>query len=128
MKYLLSVVLFMSLLSFASAQDANCLKGMHKGTFTYEGHEKEVTVKRTKKKQIEIFNGGKTIVELKITWLNDSTYVLTYVKTVNLEETPCWAIGSTVTTEITACDGEKATCNFTTAQCGSGSCVMIKLK
>ena len=69
-------------------------------------------IKRTKRKQIEFFNSGKSRVVSKITWLNDSSYMLIVKKCVNCPDVSLAQIGASTKVSITECTGNKFKCRI----------------
>src|SRR5690554_7101380 len=83
MKHLFTLLALTFLAGSAFAQEAR-YDDFKTGTFTYESQEGEVEIIRTKTKQIEIYNDGKSKLITNIKWENDSTYVLTDRKSTRL--------------------------------------------
>lgn len=82
MKTYLLFLLFFSPLYLLQAQTPDCKEfktGLYRNVENETGNGTEIEIKRTKKFQLEkIPYDGKMIrIKLKITWLNDCTYVLT---------------------------------------------------
>jgi exosome complex RNA-binding protein Csl4 len=96
------------------------------GKFTYEGKENEVIITRTKHEQTEVYNNGKSKIICKIEWVNENTYILTGKRLINAKG--CMKIGDEVKATIIEATGNKYICDCTTANCGSGKIVMIKLE
>jgi hypothetical protein len=121
-----SALFFICCLSEAVySQDSLCLKNMRTGTFTYEGQEGRVEIIRTRKKQVENYNGGKSKIILRIKWVNDSTYVLTFRRAKNAPG--CLKEGDTITTRILECDGNSYYCEYSSRRCGGGRITFVKL-
>lgn len=137
MKFLLSFLLI--IFSFSTqaqtAQDSTvidsarteCLKSMRRGTFKYTDANYGTTVERSKKKQVEHWNGGNSKLELKIEWPTDSTYILTHKKSVD-------AKGSLkkdmrIYTTITQCSANQYTCSYyCPGNLAKGECTFKKIK
>jgi hypothetical protein len=66
-------------LSFAQ-KDTDCLKSLRTGTFIYPQYGNEVIIRRTKTKQIESFDNGKSKIYMTIEWPSDDLYILTFTK------------------------------------------------
>ena len=120
-----SVFLFMLFSLGSFGQDENKFEKFHTGRFTYEGEEGETIVKRSKKRQVEVFNKGKSKLVLKISWTNDSTYVLVLLRSVRASG--CLKRRDWIEVTITSCTEEKYTYVSHTNNCGDGGMVMIKL-
>ncbi len=56
------------------------MKSLRTGTFIYPKYGNEVIIKRTKTKQIESYDNGKSKIYMSIEWPADDQYVLTFVK------------------------------------------------
>lgn len=123
MKYLLFLFLLLTL--SLSAQEKSNYKDFRKGTFVYEGVD-DVKLIRTKKKQVEIFNDGKSKITMSIKWENDSTYVLTVTEILN--SPGCLHVGDVIYTKITKREGPKFFFSYQTANCGNGAGELIKVK
>lgn len=108
------------------AQTKKELRALRKGVFAYEGRNDGYIVKRTGSKQIESSADGTQKLILKIRWLDERTYVLTFIKEVNMPG--CLKTGDTITTSITDWDGNGYSCNFVSTSCGKGSCKFIKIE
>lgn len=126
MKRLFLVILLFLTFYPVFSQKQNDFEGFKTGKFAYEGRESEVEIIRTKRKQIEIYNGGQSKLIMAIKWINDSTYVLTLKRSVNV--LGCLENGDSIKTTILKRDGDKYFCSFTSNKCGGGSCVFIKLE
>ena len=122
-------ILFILLISFSVqmfSQNKMSYDDLKTGKFTYEGMEGEVEIIRTKKKQIEITNGGESKLISKIDWINDSTYVLTLKKMIN--SPGCLEKGDWIKSTILNRKGDKYECSFTSKKCGDGTAVLVKLE
>jgi hypothetical protein len=108
------------------AQSKKELKALRKGVFTYEGLYGGSIITRTGSKQIETSADGKQQLILKIRWLDDKTYVLTFIKEINMPG--CLKAGDTITTSITEWDADGYSCNFVSTSCGKGTCKFIKVE
>ena len=129
MKYLKIALLSYSVFVFGnlSGQDSGCLEKFRTGTFQYEtGGGEKVIIYRTKRKQTEVFNNGKSKLILKIKWLNDSTYLLIQKKAVNAPG--CLKKGDIIKTRVVSCEGERFTCEYSSERCGKGKSVFLKLE
>lgn len=126
MKQLILITLLNLLISPVFSQDQNSFDDLKTGKFAYEGNEGEIEIIRTKKKQIEIFNNGKSKLILKIKWLNDSTYVLTHIKAKNA--VGCLQKGDTIKAIILNRNGNRYECSYSSNRCGDGKSVFIKLE
>ncbi len=105
-KILLIVTIFCVFTLTTKAQVSECAKKMREGKFTYEGREYDVQVIRTKNKQVEIFNNGKSKIISKIHWVSDTEYWLIFkrsknVKMVNRKK------GEIMKVKIISCEGNK---------------------
>ena len=104
------------------AQDSDCLKSIRTGKFesvTEDGQGFDYTVIRKKKKQIEIFNNGKSKVISKIDWIDDSNYTLTTLKWKNANS-GCDHIGAVAYVEILNCDESIQVLRWQQDGCGEG--------
>ena len=120
---------FLAIFAFTQsnyAQSKKELKALRKGVFAYEGRNDGYIVKRTGSKQIETSADGTQKLILKIRWLDDRTYVLTFIKEINLPG--CLKPGDTITTSITECDEFGYSCHYVSTSCGKGSCKFIKIE
>jgi hypothetical protein len=108
------------------AQTKKELKALRKGVFTYEGMYGGSIITRTGSKQIETSADGKQKLILKIRWLDDKTYVLTFIKEINMPG--CMRSGDTITTSIIEWDDKGYSCNYVSTSCGKGSCKFIKIE
>jgi hypothetical protein len=120
---LLSIFVTLSILGFG--QKENEYTKFHTGTFTYESSGEDVIIKRTKTRQTETYNDGKSKVILKIKWENDSTYILTHIKSVNVGES-CLKKSDSIKSVIMVVEGNKCFVRFSTKNCGQGACHFIK--
>lgn len=118
-------LLFVTLSSAFSQESDSCLLSLRKGKFTYEGKSGEVTIIRTKNRQEEIFNGGRSKLIMKIKWINNSTYVLTHIKSVNAPGN--MKKGDKIFCSIPQCEGDHYTVRYTSVY-GAGQSVFIKLE
>ncbi len=125
MKHLFTLLALTFLAGSAFAQEAR-YDDFKTGTFTYESQEGEVEIIRTKTKQIEIYNDGKSKLITNIKWENDSTYVLTHKKAINAEG--CLDKGDWIRTKIISRDGNRYEADFVSNKCGRGTAIFIKLK
>lgn len=85
MKLILTTISLLLLAAFCGvAQNSSTpvnYKQFRTGTFEYlDGTYKGVVVKRTRKKQYESDAAVHSMAVLKIKWINDSVYTLTFVK------------------------------------------------
>lgn len=82
MKILLtSIICICAVISYSQTDNYERFKT---GVFTYVDVPGNVEIIRTETTQTEILNNGKSKMILKITWENDSTYVLKLKKLVNM--------------------------------------------
>ena len=103
------IILFVAVLGMAftaNAQVSECAKKMREGKFTYEGQENEVEIVRTKTKQTETWNNGKSKLVLEIEWKSDTEYWLTYKRMVNVEKSAVNK-GDVIKIKIISCEGNK---------------------
>jgi hypothetical protein len=126
MKSNLFVLLLICFSGTAFGQKTNCFKKHVIGKFTYQDRQHESEIIRTRTKQTEIFNFGKSKLILKIKWLNDSTYVLTHQKAINAPG--CLDKGDWIKATITNCDETHYTATYTSNKCGNGKSTFIKLQ
>lgn len=137
MKYLLALLIFVFTIHSQAQNTADstvvdsakteCLKRMKKGTFKYIGSNYGTTVERSKRKQIEHWNGGNSRLELKIEWPTDSTYILTHKKSV--DSPGSLKKDMKIYTTITECALDKYTCTyFCPGNQAKGECTFKKVK
>lgn len=112
----LHIILLFSLNSFG--QDSLCVQKMKVGTFKYVDKQEGVVIVRTKNKQIEYSEDQDWKLVLKVRWVNDSTYVLTHKKSINIEG--CLKKGTEIIVTIVACEGDRFKAVYTTEECGDG--------
>lgn len=75
------ILCFVLMTSSAFSQiNEECLAGLKTGMFMYPGYGSDVTIKRTKKRQIETYNDTKSVIYLKIFWPSAQDYELTFIK------------------------------------------------
>lgn len=128
MRFYLPVFLLLNLVSFSVVFQAETPKMLFEtGTFVYVGMENEATIVRKKNQQIETYNGGRTIIVMKIKWENDYTYVLTQKKATNSPKN-CMKRGSKIKSIITDFSSDRYSCTFNAGKCGSGSSIIRKIK
>lgn len=112
---------------FVYGQESGCDDRIRTGKFVAlsdDGTEKDYTVKRTKKKQIEVSHGGQLKIVSDIKWLDDTHYTLTTTKIVS--DTPgCDKVGAVCYVEITDCSNGVQFCKWKQDGCGKG---VIRLK
>lgn len=125
MKYILSIIIFITCSLSIHAQDSPCLQKMRFGTFEYLNKHEGTTIVRKRNKHIEYSNSGKSKLKLKIEWLNDSTYVLTHKKAVN--NSGCLEKGTQIIVKIVSCDGNKYFAKYSSDKCGNGESWFIKI-
>jgi hypothetical protein len=126
MKQLILVTLLSLFLRPVFSQDQNKYEDFKTGKFTYQGKSGVVEIIRTNKKQVEIFNDGKSKLILKINWINDSTYILTLIKKINIHG--CLERGDWIKATITNRNGNKYECTYISKNCGGGKSVFVKLE
>lgn len=105
-KLIVIASIFLGFATVTNAQIDECAKKMREGKFTYEGKQYEVVITRTKTKQIETWNNGKSKLILKIEWISDTEYWLTFKRLVNGGENGPKK-GDVIKTKILSCDGNK---------------------
>ena len=110
----------------AAAQLASDFHDLKTGKFTYEGKEDDTEIIRAKRRQVEIFNGGKSKLILKIKWMNDSTYILTHKKAINAPG--CLQKNDWINVVITRRWGNRFECSCSSENCGQGQIVFVKLE
>lgn len=118
MKHHIALLFFILLFSFDahSQLSKECLERVKIGRFEYRSSDKTITVIRTKKRQIETYNNGKSKLINRIKWISNTTYITTFVKEVNASG--CLQRGDKMTMTILACDGDKYTVVATSENCG----------
>ena len=121
-------ILFLSLFvpGFLYAQSAECMANMKTGTFEYKTEGVTITIARTKTKQIESYDNGKSKVISKITWISDNEYISTFVKAVNAPG--CLKKGDEVRVKILACNAKEYTASIVSEKCGSGETTISKIE
>lgn len=125
-KYLLISALLVTsgffLISF-NAPDDDCNKKFHTGHYTLQGQEGKYKLVRVEGMQTEIFNNSSSKIISDMKWISSSEYELTLKKLINVKG--CLKKGDVVKVKITACDGTKITCEYTTVSCGKGTQVFL---
>jgi hypothetical protein len=114
--------------SISNKPDKTPRQLFEKGSFVYVGMENEALIERTPDMQIEIMNGGKAKVYMKIVWLDDYTYVLIQKKLVNMKATKCARKNSKIKTVITDYTEDSYTCNYDAGKCGQGTITIKKIR
>lgn len=125
MKGLVISLVFALFIQPAVAQHTSDFQDLKTGKFTYVGKEGETEIIRTKRKQVETFNGGKSKLILKIKWMNDSTYILTHKKAINAPG--CLQKNDWINVVITRRWGNRFECSCSSENCGQGQIVFVKL-
>lgn len=97
---------------FGQKVDLFCLQNIRVGTFITNQNNSESTIVRTKKKQIEYFNNGKSKVVSKLTWTDEENYTLTIVKCINCPDIPVCQKGSVLKVRIIECEGDRFKCKI----------------
>ncbi len=120
MKYTFTLVIFLLSGVVFSQNDPECLRNIKEGTFTYSLSDNgdEVVIVRKGKKHTETMANGSKLV-LKTDWINDSTYVLTFVKSVNYKGPICLEKGDIIKTVIVQCSGNTFKARSSSVNCGS---------
>lgn len=107
-------------------QDNACLSKMRTGTFTYLVGVTTITVKRTKSKQVESFNNGKSkVIVNKIRWSSDNEYTARFVKAINAPG--CLEKGELMKVAITGCELNKYTVRISSDRCGEAETIVTKI-
>jgi len=123
----LSLVSVSEMYSQSTEKDElKCLKSLRKGTFKYVEENEEYMIVRTRKRQIEMSLDGKSQLILKIKWLDERTYVLTFVKEINM--TGCLRRHDTITTKIESCSGDTYKFSYLSNSCGHGASAIERIK
>ncbi len=126
----LLVLVLCSSFSFHTSIDPDCLASIRVGKFKtipHQGREILCEVKRTKNKQIESYNFGKSKIISRIEWISPTRYTLTTLKHINIQP-GCDKIGAVATVDIIACDGNSFTYRWTQEGCGTGEGRFKKLE
>lgn len=108
----------------AAAQENDCVAQMHRGEFRYKDAGDDVVIKRTKTKQIEIFNGGKSKYILKLDWISETEYTLTYIKAVGTEESESH---NEIRCRIIRCEGNESLVEYMTNEGQFGQTTIVKV-
>ena len=124
MKTILTVLFSSLFLSFtASSQSSECLDKIKTGKFKYMASGAVIEVTRTKTKQIETFNNGKSKVISKIKWISDTECILTFEKEINAPG--CLKKGDKMKMTILECDGNEYLVSVTSENCGNVEITVI---
>ncbi|SMC81345.1 hypothetical protein [Moheibacter sediminis] len=123
MKYLF-LLITLCCFGIGQSQESNIYSKFKTGKFSYEGNSGKVEIIRTEKKNIEIFNNGKSKLINEIKWINDSTYILTHKKSINASG--CLDKGDWVKSTIIKVDGNSYTIKAISNKCGEGQTVIHK--
>jgi len=116
------VLLLCSSFSFHTSMDPDCLAALRTGQFktiSHKGREILCTIKRTKNKQVESYNSGKSKIISRVKWISPTRYTLTTLKHVNIRP-GCDNVGDVATVDIIACEGDYYTYTWSQEGCGSG--------
>ncbi len=115
MKHFFKLVLFICItVSFSFSQEPDC-RSLRVGKFRLDDSSTGLRslIERTETKQIETnLDTGETITG-SITWVDECTYVFTYIETSSENENVRSFIGEELVVEITKIEGEKISFNCT---------------
>lgn len=106
------------------AQTNSCLEKIKTGKFQYNSQATTVYVKRTRRKQIEYYNNGKSKIVNHIEWVSESEYILTFKKEKN--SPGCLNKGDKMTLTILECSEEAYKVKIESKNCGNAE-VVIKI-
>jgi hypothetical protein len=124
--FLVFFVFFIPFYSFG--QQENNTRSIKKGIFTF-GEGIELTkIKRTKRKQIEMYNNGASKLFFRIKWHSDSTYTIVLKKKVNAQG--CLQIGDEINCTVLSKSNNSysARCSCSNTKCGETQIVDFKIK
>ncbi|MFN5518123.1 MAG: hypothetical protein ACK49L_07570 [Bacteroidota bacterium] len=85
MKYSIIICLILIASSACGQINEECLSDLKTGMFMYPKFGSDVTIKRTKKRQIETYNDSKSVIYLGITWLSSQEYELKLIRAKGVE-------------------------------------------
>ncbi len=127
MKVLYPILLLLFITSFSFGQDKKeaCAAKFKTGKFVYVGNGSDAVITRTKKKQIESWDKGRSKIIMKVKWIGPATYQLKVVKLVNVEG-GCVKKGTIITTTITNCMSKQFMFRYK-SDCGDGEAQMRKV-
>ncbi len=107
------------------AQNSRSIEEFKTGVFLYEGMDSTKQITRTKNKQIEVFNEGKSKLVFDVEWTSDTTYLLRFKKAVNapgcLQKYDCIAV------VINSISENSYSCRYISNNCGEGTSVFYKI-
>ncbi len=120
-----TLILLLTLIgSSAFAQKNKCLSQVKTGVFTYEVQGVTITVERTKTKQIESYNDGKSKLINKLEWISDNQFEITFVKAVN--SPGCLEKGDKMMMTIMECGDNWHKVVGESENCGSAEVVLYR--
>ena len=123
MKNFISLI-FILVATMSFSQDENPYEKFKTGTFTYTSGKQTIVIKRTSKKQIEYFDGGKIVMNVE--WTSDSTFTLIAKKIGG--KPGCLSKGDWIKVKIVKVEGETYTAKFYSEFCGNGTTVFTKVE
>lgn len=125
------ILAFIGTLLFSSqtfAQQTDCALSHHTGKYYYISDNDTVLINRTKSTQIESINKGQSKLVLKVTWINNEEFLLTFKKFINFDEkVSCMKKGQVIKVKINQCYADRYTSSYTTDNCGKGFSTFYKL-
>lgn len=121
-KLMFCSLLFLNMICFS--QNTKDYEGFKIGIFQYEANGELIEIKRTKKKHVETYNNGNSKLILKVKWLDESTLLLIYKRSVNAPG--CLKKGDWVKVEILKINGDIYTCKVSSEKCGTDKADIIK--
>jgi len=103
--------LYLRCFSFISfGQTGTCSDKFKTGKFKHVGLDSDAIVIRTKKKQYETQDGGRSKIIMKIKWIGPEAYTLKVVKVINVEGG--LNKGDMITTTIADCTDKQYTFKY----------------
>jgi hypothetical protein len=96
----------------AVSQVLDCGNVHHEGKFELVNSDIDDIIIRTKRKQVELINGGTSMVISKVKWLSSDTYSLKLKKLINCPASTTLRKNSTIEVQITGCTSESYSCVF----------------
>ncbi len=121
---IISTSIFFSFFNL-SAQNFHAIERFKTGVFIYENRDSSRQIIRTKKKQTEVFNEGKSKLVFDVEWTSDTTYLLRFKKSHNAPG--CLQKHDFIAVIILSVDSDCYTCRFISNRCGEGTGVFYKI-
>lgn len=128
LKLILPCITFLFVSDLTFAQQTDCVLAHHTGKYYYLSDNDTIQIERTKHTQIESLNKGQAKLILKVTWINNEEFLLTFKKFINFDEkVSCMKKGQVIKVKINQCYVDRYTSSYTTENCGKGFSTFYKL-